>query len=181
MSIVCCQHGGIMKLKYLLSILILTALTSGCSSSEKKEESSNYDVADNSSTEGDEIFESVGSEEASRVESASDVQEEPPVPQIAESATPDKEEQVKDDYNEPTTPQKKSAKRSKSLASSGGAFKAKMYTFKTDCEMKSDPSDDSANAGNVKAGKKLWVENHDADWATVQKKTGTVYVKKSCL
>ena len=63
----------------------------------------------------------------------------------------------------------------------GNAFKNVMYTFNSDCAMKAKPDSGSKNVGSVSAGKKLWVENHDTQWAKVYKKSGAVYVSKSCL
>lgn len=170
------------KIKLSLAMLIASTLV-GCGSSEKRDDDQSSETASASPREEtDEIFESAGSEDATKVESASDVGEEAPA---APAYTADNATSSTDNYNEPApAPEKKSkpAKKSKRPAShSGGAFKAKMYSFSSDCEMKSEPSDESASAGNVKAGKKLWVENHDAEWAVVQKKSGPVYVRKSCL
>lgn len=63
----------------------------------------------------------------------------------------------------------------------GTAFKNGMHKFNADCAMKAKPDSGSKNVGSVSAGKKLWVENHNAQWAKVYKKSGAVYVSKSCL
>lgn len=60
-------------------------------------------------------------------------------------------------------------------------FKNGMHKFSINCEMKSSADASSKNVGKVKAGKKLWVENHNKDWAKVYKKSGAVFINKGCL
>lgn len=60
-------------------------------------------------------------------------------------------------------------------------FKSGMHKFSINCEMKAQADASSKNVGKVKAGKKLWVENHNKNWAKVYKKSGAVFVNKGCL
>ena len=60
-------------------------------------------------------------------------------------------------------------------------FKNGMHKFSTNCNMKSKANVSSKSVGKVKAGKKLWVENHNSVWAKVYKKSGAVYINKGCL
>lgn len=59
--------------------------------------------------------------------------------------------------------------------------KGGMFTFKADCVMKAQPNETSENAGNVSAGKKLWLDAHDSAWFKAYKKAGTVFVPATCV
>ena len=60
-------------------------------------------------------------------------------------------------------------------------FKNGMYKFKRKCNMRKKPSTKGRKAGKVMTGKKLWVEGHNSKWVKVYKKSGAVYVHRSCL
>ncbi|MCB9073182.1 MAG: hypothetical protein H6623_06140 [Bdellovibrionaceae bacterium] len=60
-------------------------------------------------------------------------------------------------------------------------FKNGFYTFSNNCTMKSQPNEGSASAGNVSAGKKLWLDVHSTQWMKAYKKSGTVYIPSHCL
>ena len=60
-------------------------------------------------------------------------------------------------------------------------FKQGMYTFNEDCQMRDDADRNGSPAGMVRAGKKLWVEPYDSNWLRVYKKSGPVYVRRSCI
>lgn len=61
------------------------------------------------------------------------------------------------------------------------AFKNGMYKFSKACNMREEPSKSGSKAGKVSTKRKLWVEGHNDNWVTVQKKSGPVYVHRSCL
>jgi len=60
-------------------------------------------------------------------------------------------------------------------------FKQGMYDFPKDCFMKASASNSSASAGKIRANKSLWVEPFNGDWLRVYKKSGPVYIPRSCL
>jgi uncharacterized protein YgiM (DUF1202 family) len=61
------------------------------------------------------------------------------------------------------------------------AFKNGMYRTKRDCNMREEADPSSGKAGVVKKGKKLWMEAHNDGWVKVFKKSGAVYLSRSCL
>ena len=60
-------------------------------------------------------------------------------------------------------------------------FKNGMYRMGRKCNMRKKPSTKAAKVGKVKKGKKLWVEAHNGKWVKIYKKSGAVYLHKSCL
>jgi hypothetical protein len=70
-------------------------------------------------------------------------------------------------------------KTSRSIASA--TFKNGFYTFSSQCAMKVKPDENSAEAGNVQAGKKLWLDGHNGEWLKAYKKSGTVFVPSHCV
>ncbi len=73
-------------------------------------------------------------------------------------------------------------KKSQAMSNSHSpAFKNGMYGVKKDCRMHGKPNLQSKKQGSVNRGKKLWMENHDKNWVKVFKKSGPVYINKSCL
>lgn len=60
-------------------------------------------------------------------------------------------------------------------------FKNGMYKFSKACNMRKSPSKKGRTAGKVATEKKLWVEGHNGSWVKVYKKSGAVYVHKTCL
>lgn len=72
----------------------------------------------------------------------------------------------------------KSPKTARHQASS---FKNGMHVFAQNCAMKSKPDSGSADAGQVQAGKKLWLDSHNGQWLKAYKKSGTVYIPVDCV
>ncbi|MCC6137716.1 MAG: hypothetical protein IT287_03735 [Bdellovibrionaceae bacterium] len=95
-----------------------------------------------------------------------------------DEATPAKEVLEKEVPVKKTIVVQKAPKAGRQPASAG---KGGMFTFKADCVMKTQPDDASENAGSVSAGKKLWLDTHDATWFKAYKKSGTVYVPSTCV
>ena len=60
-------------------------------------------------------------------------------------------------------------------------FKAGLQVFKKDCTMYSKADLKSPKAGQIKNGKKLWVDAHNSDWHKVHKSSGTVFIPANCL
>jgi len=60
-------------------------------------------------------------------------------------------------------------------------FKSGMYHIKNNCNMRAKPDQKASKKGLVPKGKRLWVENHNATWVKVFKKSGPVFLHKSCL
>jgi hypothetical protein len=55
------------------------------------------------------------------------------------------------------------------------------YVFSRDCVMRTNPNAGSVGAGQVVAGKKLWLDVYDGQWLKAYKKSGTFYVPTSCV
>ncbi|MCJ8276314.1 MAG: hypothetical protein MJK18_05710 [Bdellovibrionales bacterium] len=72
-------------------------------------------------------------------------------------------------------------KKVKKRKAASVAFKSGMHKFKKKCTMFTQPNKTSSPNGVVKAGRKLWVDGHNANWRKAYKKSGTVYIHKSCL
>lgn len=77
--------------------------------------------------------------------------------------------------------EKKQRKSNRKKASVAGKFKNGMYRFAKNCNMRSKPSLKAKKVGKVSKGKKLWVEGHNKRWVKVYKKSGAVYISRSCL
>ena len=78
-------------------------------------------------------------------------------------------------------PMKKMKKKKRRKKASIGSFKNGLYKFSRACNMRQSASKKGAKAGKVTTKRKLWVEAHNANWVKVNKKSGPVYVHKTCL
>lgn len=85
------------------------------------------------------------------------------------------------DNDEPSVAADEPSEPEQSRAEASAPFKDGMYTFSEDCTMREDPESSAASAGTVRGGKKLWVEGYDNNWVKVFKRSGPVFVEKSCL
>lgn len=81
--------------------------------------------------------------------------------------------------NEPLPVEKLSAPKSSTVQAA--QFKDGMYNIKSTCNMRSGPSQTASKEGLVPKGKRLWVEGHNDTWVKVFKKSGPVFLHRSCL
>ncbi len=80
---------------------------------------------------------------------------------------------------EPLPVEKISAPKSSTVQAA--QFKNGMYKVSSNCNMRSGPSQTASKAGLVPKGKRLWIEGHNDTWVKVFKKSGPVFLHKSCL
>jgi hypothetical protein len=64
---------------------------------------------------------------------------------------------------------------------SASQLKNGYYIFASDCVMRASPDAGSVGAGQVAAGKKLWLDVHSPQWLKAYKKSGPVYISASCV
>ena len=60
-------------------------------------------------------------------------------------------------------------------------FKQGMYDFSSNCQMRKEAATTGTASGSIRAGKTLWVEPFNENWLRVYKKSGPVYISRSCL
>lgn len=80
---------------------------------------------------------------------------------------------------EPLPVEKLSAPKSSTVQAA--QFNDGMYNISSNCNMRSGPSQTASKEGLVPKGKRLWVEGHNDTWVKVFKKSGPVFIHKSCL
>lgn len=77
----------------------------------------------------------------------------------------------------PAPKAKKSAQKRPASALSGDA----MRTPASDCSLREKPVKSAAKLGIASKGRKVWTENHNAEWFKVYRKQGHAFVSKTCF
>jgi hypothetical protein len=72
-------------------------------------------------------------------------------------------------------------KAPKKQVASVSDFTKGMHSVKSNCTMRAKANTSAKDVGLVSKGKKLWMENHNDEWVKVFKKSGPVYLSKTCL
>lgn len=61
------------------------------------------------------------------------------------------------------------------------SFKDGFYHIGSNCNMRAEPDKNARHEGLIPKGKRLWVEGYSESWVKVFKRSGPVYIHKSCL
>lgn len=85
------------------------------------------------------------------------------------------------DSSDPLPVQKLSSESSAPVADVPVDFKDGFYHIGSNCNMRAEPDRNARHEGLIPKGKRLWVEGYSDTWVKVFKRSGPVYIHKSCL
>jgi hypothetical protein len=86
-----------------------------------------------------------------------------------------------DSYDEDSSSDPLPVETLKNTTVTSAQFRDGMYNIASNCNMRAEPSQNAQNEGKIPAGKRLWVEGHNDTWVKVFKRSGPVFIHKSCL
>lgn len=165
-------------LKNIVTVIIFSLIVVNCSSSNKAIDPSKTSIEDAEESymqEANEASEGM----ASTVESIYNESDFVDPPEVdlpsGESTALDRDAA----FGEPIDIPDVSKSRQREMSSL--PFKQGMYDFLSNCQMREEAHSNGAPSGQIRAGKTLWVEPFNGNWLRVYKKSGPVYISRSCL